>query len=536
MNWSEIQIWQLLAGLGLFLFGMRMLETSLKSLAGRSYKLFLRKHTGNRIKAVLSGTLITAILQSSSMVVLLVMSFAGAGIIGLSNGIGIVLGANLGTTFTGWIVSLFGFKLDIKSLIFPFLALGGLGAAFAKTERWMQISSFLMGFSFMFLGLGFMKDGFSEFVTHIDMEWVRDRSGFTLFLVAFVLTGLIQSSSASMMIFLTALATGILSFEQSLYMVIGADLGTTITALIGTIGAKPVRQQIGWSQFIINVMNAILAFTLMPVLVYIIQKIIGLKDPLFSMVAFHSLMNLTNIIVLLPFLTPFTGMIEKWVKGNEKGITEYIQKANPEEANSAAFALREESVRFIRQAIDTNRFFFDIPHKLRYSGIETAYTALQQYESALAQFYNKVLQNPLHPEEVAQINHCILAIRYASHSVKDIKDIRHNLAEIQSSTDEKLYAFYEKLKEDQKSFYNNLDNILDAPQQKGPSDMRAMLEMQGSIFEQETAGIYSMNTLVAEPEMAISSILNMVREINNSNREIIRAVSSFVMQTDVPEN
>jgi phosphate:Na+ symporter len=120
MEFEAVQLWSLLAGLGLFLFGMFMMEESLKTLAGRSFKKFLRKHTTNAIKAVLSGTLVTAILQSSSMVSLLVMSFAGAGIIGLKNGIGMIMGANLGTTLTGWLVSLIGFKLDIETLYYHF--------------------------------------------------------------------------------------------------------------------------------------------------------------------------------------------------------------------------------------------------------------------------------------------------------------------------------------------------------------------------------------------------------------------------------
>lgn len=150
MEYQDIQIWEVLAGLGLFLFGMFMIEESLKNLVGRTFKKFLRKHTNNSVKAVLSGTLITGILQSSSMVALLVMSFAGAGIIGLKNSIGIILGANLGTTMTGWIVSWLGFKLDLGAVILPFIAIGGLGIIFLKSEKLSNLSKLLMGFSFIF--------------------------------------------------------------------------------------------------------------------------------------------------------------------------------------------------------------------------------------------------------------------------------------------------------------------------------------------------------------------------------------------------
>src|SRR5690554_4729642 len=202
MEFSNIQIWEALAGLGLFLFGMFMMEESLKELAGRSFKKFLRKHTNNSVKAVFSGTLITAVLQSSSMLALLVMSFAGAGIIGLKNGIGIILGANLGTTFTGWIVSWLGFKLDIGAVILPFIAIGGLGIIFLKSEKLSNISKMIMGFSFMFLGLNYMKNGFAEFAEHIDFSFIADKHPLLFVAFGVLLSASIQSSSASMMIFL----------------------------------------------------------------------------------------------------------------------------------------------------------------------------------------------------------------------------------------------------------------------------------------------------------------------------------------------
>jgi phosphate:Na+ symporter len=528
MNWDEIQIWELLAGLGLFLFGMYMLEESLKLLAGRSFKLFLRKHTTNRVKAVAAGALITAMLQSSSMVVLMVMSFAGAGIIGLANGIGIVLGANLGTTATGWLVSLLGFKLDIKELIFPFLAIGGLGLIFLKSERLATFSKLLMGFSFMFLGLSYMKDGFAVFIEHADLDWLQGKPGIIFFFVAFFLTALIQSSSAAMMIFLTALAAGLIALEQSLYMVIGADLGTTVTAIIGTLGARTMRKRVGWAQFYFNVINAFFAFLLMPVHVYVIKTILALTDPLFSMVAFHSLINFTSILLILPFLGYFTKALEKYVTKSEPEITLFIQKVNPAESSSAATALEKESLEFIKKAIHTNRLFFDLHNGPVTTGPNTAYSFLQLYESRLVEFYNLLLQNRLQADEVSGINNSILSIRYASHSVKDVKDIRHNILDIKNSVDERYYIFYQKLREDQRAFYESNLALLENLDVSNQSDLRNILETQGRIFDMETDQIYTMFEGGAEPEISVSSLLNMVREVNNSNRELVRAISGFV--------
>ena len=126
---SEIDIWKLAAGLGLFLYGMHQLELALQKLAGRSFKRFLRRYTSRPIQGVLTGAISTAALQSSSVVGLIVLAFVGTGIIPLSGGIGMVFGSNLGTTATGWIVATLGFKLDIEAIALPLIALGGLGVA-----------------------------------------------------------------------------------------------------------------------------------------------------------------------------------------------------------------------------------------------------------------------------------------------------------------------------------------------------------------------------------------------------------------------
>ena len=148
------------------------------------------------------------------MVVLLVMSFAGAGIIQLSSGIGMIMGANLGTTITGWIVSLLGFKLDLGQIILPFLALGGLGVIFLKSEKWSNLSKFLMGFSLMFLGLDYMKDGFAYFAANMDLSFLKGQPGIVFLIIGLLLTAAIQSSSAAMLIFLSSLAAGIITLES----------------------------------------------------------------------------------------------------------------------------------------------------------------------------------------------------------------------------------------------------------------------------------------------------------------------------------
>ncbi|MGB3155413.1 MAG: Na/Pi symporter, partial [Chitinophagaceae bacterium] len=167
----SFDIWKVLAGVAIFLLGVRFLEESLQQLAGRRFKLYLKKQTASKIKAIGGGALVTGVLQSSSVVSLMVLAFVGAGIITMPNALAVILGANLGTTITGWIVALAGFNFNIENMALPVTGIAGLGfAIFNKQSRWYNWSRFLLGFSFLFVGLGYMKTGIEGLVLSMDLQ------------------------------------------------------------------------------------------------------------------------------------------------------------------------------------------------------------------------------------------------------------------------------------------------------------------------------------------------------------------------------
>ncbi|MEK7225226.1 MAG: Na/Pi symporter, partial [Bacteroidota bacterium] len=169
MSYS-IDIWKMLAGVAIFLLGIRFLEESLQKLSGRKFKLFLKKQTSNKFKAIGGGAIVTGVLQSSSLVSLMVLAFVGAGVITMQNALAVILGANLGTTFDTWIVALAGFKLNIENIAIPVAGIAGLGfAIFNKETKWYNWSRFLLGFSFLFVGLGYMKTGIEGLVINLDL-------------------------------------------------------------------------------------------------------------------------------------------------------------------------------------------------------------------------------------------------------------------------------------------------------------------------------------------------------------------------------
>lgn len=521
-SFADIKFWYLAAGLILFLYGMSMLEQALRTMVGRTFKKFLRKHTSNRLEAVFAGAGITAILQSSSMVVLLVMSFAGAGIIGLNNGIGIILGANLGTTAKGWLISWLGFKTNIQAMVLPLMALGGAGALFLKQPQARHISKFLLGFSFMFMGLDIMKDGVSSVVEHTDLSVLQHQHPMVFFFFALCLTALIQSSSASVMIFLSALSAGLVTFEQSLYLVIGADLGTTVTALIGTIKSNAIRKKVGWSQVYINIIMAIIGLAGMPAFIFVVKNWLSVSDDLTGLVAFHSLLNIAGIMFILPFTTLLADFLDKSIKVNAPSFSMYISKTDLRKVTPALEALTMEAQRFIFLAVQVNRKFFDI--RVLHLKDVLSYEDLKSYENEVIKFYRSLQQQSLNEEQQRFLNSLITGVRHAGQSTKNIKDIIHNMEELKKIASDDYYRFYLNIIAYQDKFYDALEDESFTSGLLSSKIHEKLMLLKKYMVRHEEEDIYKLVEVASSEEMSISSLLNMIKEINSSNKELLKAL------------
>ncbi|MEY4930817.1 MAG: hypothetical protein RI909_1541, partial [Bacteroidota bacterium] len=222
---------QMLAGIGIFLLGMNFLEETLKNLAGRSFKLFLRKQTTNKIKAIGGGALLTGVLQSSSVVNLMVLAFVGAGVLTMQNALAVVLGSNVGATLTSWIIASLGFKINIQSLALPIVGIAGVFMAMFKQGRFHQWSKFAFGFGALFVGLGFIKTGFEDLVINVDFSLFRHYPAIIFLIIGFVITSLIQASSATVALTLSALYADAITLPSAMAIVLGSEVGTTVKLL-----------------------------------------------------------------------------------------------------------------------------------------------------------------------------------------------------------------------------------------------------------------------------------------------------------------
>ena len=339
-----LQIFTLFGAMGMFLYGMNLMSSGLQKAAGDRLRGFLSAMTSNPFKRVMTGVGITALIQSSSATTVMVVSFVNAGLLTLVQAIGVIMGANIGTTITAWMVSLLGFKADISILAVPLMLLGFLFSNSKKNQH-KNIGELIVGFSLLFLGLSFMKESVPDLKqTPEVLEFVKQWSGYgfwsvLIFLgIGTILTLILQSSSATMAITLIMLSMGWIPFPMACAMVLGENIGTTITANIAASVGNPSAKRAALSHTIFNVFGVIWALILFRPFLSLVGKIIellGFPNPaaadfsvtepdgatgtaaLYGLSMLHTLFNLINTLLLVWFTGLIAKIVSKIVKEPE---------------------------------------------------------------------------------------------------------------------------------------------------------------------------------------------------------------------------
>ena len=452
-----LQIFTLLGALGMFLYGMNLMSSGLQKAAGEKMRMLLSAMTSNPLKRVLTGLGITSVIQSSSATTVMVVSFVNAGLLTLVQAIGVIMGANIGTTVTAWLVSWLGFKADISILAVPLMLFGFLFSNSKKDQR-RNIGELIVGFSLLFLGLSFMKESVPDLnETPEVLEFVKVWSGYgfgsvLIFLVfGTLLTLVLQSSSATMAITLIMLSMGWIPFNMACAMVLGENIGTTITANIAASVANTSAKRAALSHTVFNVFGVVWALIFFQPFLALVGKIIelfGLPNPaspdfmvqnanseqgtaaLYGLSMLHTLFNTINTFILIWF----TGYIEKMVVAiiktpanaeSEVFRLKYIEAgpmSTPELSTEQAFSeiihfaqVSKNGLQYVRQAIneaDTDKFE-ELRQKLvKYEEIS------DRIEYEIATFLNAVSA-----EEVSE------------HTSKEIKAMYKIIGELESLGD-----------------------------------------------------------------------------------------------------
>lgn len=341
------------SGVAILLFGMIMLEEGFKVYAKGPLQKILHKATNKLYKSITTGAVVTAFIQSSSLVSVVTISFISAGLISLSGGMGLIFGANIGTTATAWLVAGFGLKIQISALAMPMLVFGII-FSLQKNISLRGLGNILAGLGFFFLGIHYMKEGFDVFKDYIDLTEYAIPGFFGVLVYAAIgiaITTILQSSSATLALILTALATGQIEYENALALAIGANIGTTITAVLGSISSNIAGKRLAGAHLIFNFVTGIVALAIIfPLADFVdyLSAVIGISSQDFTLklAMFHTIFNVLGVILMIPFIKTIEKFLMRFFKEKEgKGIEEpkYLNESILKFPSTVVTALTKES-------------------------------------------------------------------------------------------------------------------------------------------------------------------------------------------------
>ena len=352
-----LSILTLIGALGMFLYGMNMMSSGLQKAAGDGLRRFVASMTSNPLKGVTTGLGVTAVIQSSSATTVMVVSFVNAGILTLTQAIGVIMGANIGTTFTAWIISLFGFSADISILAVPLMAIGFV-MSLSKKGKTRDISEIIVGFSLLVLGLSFMKNSVPNLETNPEvLSFIQSWGGHGVWsvllfiLVGTTLTLVLQSSSATVALTLVFLNMGWIQFDMAAAMVLGENIGTTITANIAAAVGNTNAKRAALAHTVFNVFGVIWAVCFFRYFLALIQWLIGIvglggsaQTPLYSISMLHTVFNLINTGILIWFIPVIEKIVKTAIKDKSSGeIPEKLVYINAGLISAPELALTEAS-------------------------------------------------------------------------------------------------------------------------------------------------------------------------------------------------
>ena len=327
--WISPDFKEIAAGVSIFLFGMLFLEEGFKAFTGGLLEKLLAKTTDKTWKSLSFGIISTTIMQSSSLVSVITISFISAGLITLVAGIGIIFGANIGTTTGAWLVAAFGLKVKISAYAMPMLVFG-IVLSFQKSKYLKGIGSVLAGLGFLFLGIHYMKEGFEAFKDSFDLAALAVPGYPGLFLFAGIgaaATVVMQSSHATLVLILTALAASQITYENALALAIGANVGTTITAIIGSLSANVEGKRLAGAHLIFNVVTGIIAIVFIHQFVVAVDWVsakTGIAEDNYTMklAVFHTLFNITGVLVMVPLIQKMATFLVSYLPDKAPDLAE----------------------------------------------------------------------------------------------------------------------------------------------------------------------------------------------------------------------
>ena len=429
MNYTILDFLQLIGSLGVFLFGMKMMSEALQKVAGNKMRTILAAMTSNRVKGVITGLLITTIIQSSSATTVMVVSFVNAGLLDLVGSIGVIMGANVGTTFTAWLISILGFKVSMVSLSLPLIGLS-LPLLFSAKRMRKSWGELIIGFGLLFIGLNFLQENMPNI--HENPEILNVLHNYTdmgygsyilFMLIGTALTILIQSSSATMALTLVMCANGWIGFDIAASMVLGENIGTTITANLAAMVANTTAKRAAFAHFLFNLFGVLWVLAIFPIFLGWVAKLsisLGIGNPFtevgsvpISLSLFHTCFNVANVLILIWFTKVIARLVTRMIKSKESAddafTLKHIKIGLLSTPDASLFQAKQEISHYAKNTLDMYRQVVEIMHtpakefEKKFNRIDKLEDESDVVEVEIADYLTKVSESKLSTENTQRL-------------------------------------------------------------------------------------------------------------------------------------
>ena len=448
MEYSFYDFLKLIGSLGLFLYGMKIMSEGLQKVAGDRLRSILTAMTTNRVTGVLTGVLITALIQSSSATTVMVVSFVNAGLLTLAESISVIMGANIGTTVTAWIISIFGFKVDMAAFALPLLAIA-LPLIFSGKSNRKSIGEFIFGFSFLFMGLSYLKANAPDLNANPEMlafvQNYTDMGFFSILLFLFIgtiLTMIVQASAATMAITLIMCANGWISLELGAALVLGENIGTTITANLAALTANTQAKRAALAHFVFNVFGVIWVLIIfhpfMELVNWVVDTFFQSNNPevaiSYKLSAFHSIFNICNVCILIWGVKLIERTVCALIRPKEEDEEPRLRFITGGMLSTAELSILQARKEIHLFAERTHRMFGmvqDLMHTEKDDDFNKLFSRVEKYENIsynmeleIANYLNQVSEGRLSSESKLQIRAMLREVT----EIESIGDSCYNLA------------------------------------------------------------------------------------------------------------
>jgi len=447
-----------LAGIGFFLYGVDAMSKGVQKIAGSRLKYLLHLFTGNRVTGLISGTIATSIVQSSTVITVMTVGFVNAGVMSVAQAISVVLGANIGTTITAQLIA-----FQLNEIILPFIALGSGMALFGRSEKMREWGKTIFGFGLVFFGLEFMQISLEPLQSNGFFEAAFSRfSAQPLLglLVGMVVTVIVQSSSVTTGITIALAISQVITFEQALPLILGQNIGTTLTANIAAIGGSRAAKQAARAHFIINVLGSLTALILIQPFTELVHFVSGEADTARRIANAHTLFNVLNALILLPFVPGIARLTHYLTSNQQNGVKElaYLEETALQEPNTA---------------LDQVRRALSETHGMTHEYLEEIHSTLKDEKADLpsAEHSNRIVQSISTTthflEEIVQLSvdekqaRAVAGYVRVIHEIERIRDYEDKMLSVLSELRRDEKAFRPVQKRELSHFFKRTEELLE---------------------------------------------------------------------------